>query len=284
MTRRSTKTQCCYGPSIYLWLALCCLAGFSCPGCRSKTEPATDAKPVTLTVFAPWSMEKRMRRIFEKYQLQQPNVTFKLETGTPGNLVKRMKAGERPDVYVSAGPVGVEVLRKMGIVREGSEKEILRQRLILVCSDTMQETVKDIRDLARPEVRAVGLGRPTLSAGTFSRKALQEAGVLEAVEAKARLSPLRSYMVGIVDAAIILEECCYDEDLLLGQVVPRRDICVVHPVPEEICPAFPVIAVAVTGSAPADAATGFVNFLTGEAPQDTLHRRGPGACPLCDAE
>ena len=166
-------------------------------------------------------MEKRMRRIFERYQERHPEVTFKLETGTPGSLVKRMKAGERPDVYISAGPVGVDVLREMGIVHEGTEREILRQRLVLICAETMKETIKGIRDLAKKDVRTIGLGRPTLSAGTFSREALQKAGVLEAVEAKAQISPFRSYMAGTVDAAIILEECCYDEDLLLGKVVPR---------------------------------------------------------------
>ena len=225
-----------------------------------------------------------MRRVFERYQERNPGVTFKLETGTPGSLVKRMKAGERPDVYISAGPVGVDVLREMGIVREGTQQEILGQRLILVCSEAMKETIKDIRDLAKPEVRTVGIGRPTLSAGTFSRKALQEAAVLEAVEPKARISPFRSYMVDTIDAAIILEECCYDEDLLLGEVVPRQGVCVVHPLPEALCPPFPVIAVATTGAAPAGPAADFVKFLTEEQPRDILHRRGPGACPLCDAE
>ena len=169
-----------------MWLLLYSFAWLFCPGCRSEIEPASTSstKPVTLTVFAPWSMEKRMRRIFEKYQQRDPSVTFKLETGTPGSLVKRMKGGERPDVYISMGPIGVEVLHEMGIVREGTEKEILCKRLILVCSEAMKETVKDIRDLARPEVRAVGIGRPTLSAGTFSRTALEKAGVIETVEAK----------------------------------------------------------------------------------------------------
>lgn len=195
-----------------------------------------------------------------------------------------MKAGGRPDVYISAGPIGVDVLREMGIVREGTEKEILRQRLMLICSETLKETVKDVRDLAKPDVRAVGVGRPTLSAGTFSRRALEKAGVLEAVEAKAQISPFRSYMAGTVDAAIILEECCYDEDLLLGKVVPRQGVCVVHPLPEVLCPPFPVIAVAITGAGPSDPSAEFVNFLTEESPQDILHRRGPGACPLCDGE
>jgi len=285
MARHNTITKYC-GLSVSLWLVLCCISGFSCLGCRSKTEPAstTNLKPVTLTVFAPWCMEKRLRRVFEKYQQRRPGTTFRLETGTPGSLVKRIKAGERPDVYVSAGPIGIDVLGEMGVVRDGTAREILRQRLILICSEAMKETVKDIRDLAKPQVRAVGLARPTLSAGTFSRKALEKVGVLATVEAKARKSPFASCIVGTVDAAIVLEECCYDEDLLFGEVVPRWDVYIAHPLPETLCPQFPVIAVALRGSAPGDIAAEFINFLTEGEPQDILHRRGPGACPLCDAE
>jgi ABC-type molybdate transport system substrate-binding protein len=272
--------------AICRWLLVLAPAWLCSAGCHSAHQPAAvpSDQPVRLSVFAPWSMEKRLRRIFEKYQQRHPNVAFELHTGTPGSLMKRMNEGERPDVYVSMGPVGVEVLRKMGIVRPGTETQILRQRMILVCSEEMKQVVKDIHDLAKPEVGAVGLGRATLSAGVFSRQALQKAGLLEAVEPKAQISPFRAYLTGSVDAAIILEECCYDEDLLLGQVVPRHGVCVVGPLPEDLCPPLPVIAVALTGSAPADVAADFVSFLAEKGPQDILHRRGPGACPLCDAE
>jgi|GEM_PF-3203765 len=242
------------------------------------------AESVTLRVYAPWSMEKRMRRIFEKFQMNDPAVRFRLETGTPGRLVKRMKAGERPDVYVSMGPAGIERLTSLGIVREGTARQILEQRLVLICSETMTDKVRSLKDLARSDVRTVGIGRPSLSAGTFSRMALNKAGILEAVEPKARISPLRSHMQGKVDAAIVLSECCYDEDLICGRMVLRRGIHVVQPLPESLCPPFPILAVAIKGSAQASAAEEFVDFLTRPAAQSILRRRGPEACPICDGE
>jgi len=216
--------------------------------------------------------------------LSRPGTVFRLETGTPGKLVNRMKAGDRPDVYVSMGPVGIDVLTRMGIVRDGTGREVLRQRMVLICSEAMSGAVTRIEDLAKPEVRKVGLGRPSLSAGTYARVALRKAGVLEVVEPKAQTSPLRSYMKGEVDAAIVLGECCHDEDLVLGRVVPRPGIHVVGPVPESLCPAFAVVAVGIKGPARPDAADRFIEFLAGPEAQSILRRRGAEACPICDGD
>ena len=253
-------------------------------GCREKPGFDKSAQPTTLTIYAPWSMEKRLRRIFERFTLEHRNVSFRLQTGTPGRLVGLIRQGARPDVYVSMGPVGVEVLREMGLVREGSAKEILRQHLVLICSEPLKGKVTSLRDLARPDVQAVGMGRPTMSAGAFSRVALGKLGILEAVETKARISPFRSYMKGEVDAAIILEECCFDEDLLLGKVVARQGVNVVQVVPESLCPAFPVVAVAIKGRGHSETAEEFVRFLAEREAQDLLLRKGPGACPVCDGD
>jgi len=91
-------------------------------GLRLFSQPES----VSLTVYAPWSMEMRMRRIFEEFQAAHPEVTFRLETGTPGKLVKRMEAGERPDVYVSMGPMGVP--RNARMFPNGWETALSRSR------------------------------------------------------------------------------------------------------------------------------------------------------------
>ena len=229
-------------------------------------------------------MEKRVRRIFESFQSDHPGVTFRLVTGTPGKMVKRMKAGARPDVYISMGPIGVKVLTSMGIARQGSAREILRQRMTLICTEAMKGKVWGLQDLAGPDVRRVGLGRATLTAGTYSRRALSKLGILEKVAAKSQISPLRSYMCGKVDAAIVLGECCYGEDLLMGRVAPRRGIGIVGPLPVDLCPEFPIVAVAIKGQAPPEVAQQFINFLTQPAPQEVLRRKGVEACPVCEGE
>lgn len=239
------------------------------PTVTEPLKPADTSRTTKLTVFAPWPMELRLRRAFEKYQLTHPNTIFQLQTGKPGPLIKRMKAGDLPDVYISMGPVGVEKLRELGLLREGSPREILEQRLILVCSDAMKDTVKSVQDLAKPEVSVIAMPPPSLSAGVYSHQALEELGLLQIVLAKERISPYSLFIKGEVDVAIMYEECVYEEDLWPEGRVPRRTINVVEPLGSP----FPVIAVAVKGEGAPEVAQEFINFLTEPEAQRILKRR-----------
>jgi len=239
-------------------------------------------RPSVVRVFGPWSMEKRLRRIFEEFQAKNPPVTFLFVTGTPGSLAKRMRNGDVPDVYISMGPVGLEALQKEGLIHPGSGNTILTQRMVLVCSEQVKAIVRDVKDLARSEIKKVGIGRPVMSAGTFARQALQREGIREIVEAKSQKSPLRSLLKGEVDAAIILEQCCYQEDFVAGKLVPLSGITVVDHLPDELVPEFPVIAIAVKGRHASERARHFVEFLSREVAQNILLRKGPQACPVCD--
>lgn len=233
-----------------------------------------------LRVFVPWCMEKRLRRIVEAFQEQRPTTPVRFTTGTPGQLLAKIKEGGRPDVYIAMGPAEVEVLNSLGLVVPGSAREILMQTLVLAVSSEARESVKELRDLAKKEVAAVGIGQPTLESGRLTRAALRKLGILEAVEPKARTSPLRCLVLGDVQAAVLYEQCVYDEDLHAGVLVTQRGIGSAWPLPKELCEPFPVVAVALKPGHPA-AAT-FIQVLTEKRAQDILHRRGAWSCPICE--
>jgi len=244
------------------------------PPPETQPAPAPTPTPVAsriarLTLYAPWPMELRLRRIFERYQVKHPDVIFQLYVAKPGPLIKRMKAGEVPDVFISMGPAGVETVRELGLVRQGTEQEILTQRVFVVCSDAMADTVKSVQDLARPEVTVVAMPPPNLSSGVYSHRALKEVGILDVVLAKERISPYSLFMKREVDVAIMYGECVFEEDLVLGDRVPRRTINVVEAIGEP----FPVVAVPTKGEGPPDAAQAFIDFLIEPEPQSILNRR-----------
>ncbi|MFW6163195.1 MAG: molybdate ABC transporter substrate-binding protein, partial [Planctomycetota bacterium] len=220
------------------------------------------APPGSLQVFAPWSLEKRLRRIVEIFQERCPATPVRFTTGTPGQLIKKVKAGARPGVYIAMGPAEIEVLDGLGVTVDGTARPLLEQRLVLAVAEEARERVKTLSDLAKPEIEAAGIGRPVLTSGRRARAALAKAGVLEAVAPKARTSPLRSLIVGDVPAAVIYEECCYEEDLHVGAKVPRRGIAVAIPLPGELCKPFPVIAVALSGEGVHPHARQFIEALT----------------------
>lgn len=240
------------------------------------------AKP--LTVFAPWAMEKRLRRVVEIFQEKHPTTPVRFTTGTPGQLIKKVKAGARPHVYIAMGPAETEVLGALKLVVPGSEREILKQTLVLAVSEKARGRVHELRDLARKDITAVGIGRPTLTSGRLTHAALTRAGIHEAVAPKAKTSPLRSLVVGDVAAAVIYEQCCYAEDLHVGGEVPRRGIAVALPLPPELCKPFPVLAVALGAPATHPAAQAFITALGDTRAQSILRRRGEWSCPICEME
>jgi ABC-type molybdate transport system substrate-binding protein len=220
----------------------------------------------------------------EVFQEQAPTVPVRFRTGTPGQLIRRVKAGERPDVYIAMGPEEIEVLGSLGLAAPGSAREILKQTLVLAVAEKARSRVGRLRDLARKEVAAVGIGRPTLTSGRRTRAALRKLGILDAVEPKARTSPLRSLVLGEVEVAVLYEQCTYEEDLYVGRLVPRRGIAAAKPLPKELCEPFPLLAVALTTGRAHPAAARFIRALGGKRAQDILHRRGEWSCPICEME
>jgi len=247
-------------------------------GCGGDGEDAGKTAP--LRVFTPWPFELRMRRVFERYQIAHPGVRFELEVGTPGTLIKRARQGDVPDVLIAMGPVETDTLRGDRLIRDGGESEIMKQHIILACSPAMKDVVKELKDVAKPEVRKAGLCvTPILSVGVFTRRALEKTGVLKAAKAKGRTPPLTSLVEGKVDCAIALEEFCYLESLFDGKRVPLPGVIVVGELPESLCPELSVSALALKGPARPELAIGFVQFLGGRESREIFQRRGPTACP-----
>ena len=260
------------------------LVAVSCGGKAGRQDGGGRAGSTPLEVFAPWCMEKRLRRVVEIFQEACPNTPVRFTTGTPGKLIGKIKRGARPHVYIAMGPAEIEVLDQLGLTVGGSAREILKQGLVLAVGQAARDRVSELRDLAKPEVKAVGIGRPTLTSGRLSRAALAKLGILKAVEPKARTSPLRALVLGDVDAALIYSECCYDEDLFVGAKVPRKGIAVAKPLPRDLCQPFPVVAVAIKTEPPHPAALLFIEALCKKRAQDILLRRGAWSCPICEME
>jgi len=257
----------------------CLLVG----ACARPLEPS-DGAPKALEVFAPWSLEKRLRRVVEVFQEHAPCVPVRLRTGTPGQLLSRVKAGARPHVYIAMGPAEIEALDSLKLTAPGSAKEFLKQTLVLAVSAQAQDRVRDLRDLADKDVAAVGIGQPALESGRLTRAALRTLGILDVVEPKARTSPLRALVMGTVAAAVLYEQCAYDEDLFVGQMAPVRGIATLKPLPRELCEPFPLVAVAIGPGRAHPAAETFIRTLGEKRAQDILHRRGEWSCPICAME
>ena len=179
---------------------------------RRQNAPA---KVAYLKVLAPWSFELRVRRAFAIFQREHPLTQMLLVTGTPGKLLKYMKTSPDGDVYIAMGPVETKQLEKMGRLKNGFREDLVMQNLLLIRPSAKQNktgvTVKSIGDLTKPEVKIVGLGRCSATAGTVAREILRKKGFLAAVEPKGHKGPLLGVLIGDFPAAFVYEECLRQE-------------------------------------------------------------------------
>ncbi|MBL7129994.1 MAG: substrate-binding domain-containing protein [Candidatus Omnitrophica bacterium] len=239
--------------------------------------------PVRLHVFAPWSFEIRLRRIIELYEYKFPFTKVKLFLGTPGKLIKEIDSGAKPDVYIAMGPKEIEILRQLKLVLPGKEKELLKQTLVLAVPDPPIVEVNSLAGLTKKEIETVGIGRPRLTAGIRTRKALEKLGILEIVDKKSKTSPLKTIVFKEAEAAIIYEQCAYEEDLFKGELTTRKDIKIVQYLPSELCEPFAIVAVPLRSNfLKRKASIDFVNFLGEESAQEILYKKATASCPVCE--
>ena len=239
--------------------------------------------PIKLHVFAPWSFETRLRRIIELYEQKSPYTKVTLVLGTPGALIKKIEKGERPDVYIAMGSNETDILRKSKLMLTGKEKELLKQTLVLATPVLPPVEVNSLIDLTKKEIKTVGIGRPRLTAGVRARKALDKLGILEAVDKKSKTSPLKSIIFKEAEAAIIYEQCAYEEDLFKEEPVVRRGIKIVQHLPSELCESFPMTATPLrTSLMKRKVSIDFVNFLCKENAQNVLLKKASFSCPICE--
>ena len=249
------------------------ILGFGVCALIAAAIPSRPPEIVQLKILAPWSFELRIRRVFEDYERQHPLTQFVLVTGMPGKLMKFMKEFPDGDVYVAMGPAELEQLRKMGRLKNGLCEPLVTQHIALVRPARRKGAegtfvVRSIQDLARPEVKSVGLGRPTATAGTVARKLLQKAGILDKVEPKGRKAPLFRAFVGQVAAAFVYEECLFEETKINGQRPMRPGVEMIK-LFDEPDAAFDVIAVQLDCARHPEAARDFIHFLKKQLPHTT---------------
>jgi molybdate transport system substrate-binding protein len=72
---------------------------------RGGGGESTDAN--TISIYAPSELSKPLERITSTFQQEQPGTTFQFTLGPSPELAKRIRAGEKPSLYIDAtGAIG----------------------------------------------------------------------------------------------------------------------------------------------------------------------------------
>lgn len=175
-----------------------------------STAAATDSKPeVELLVSAAASLTDVAAEIAESYSKLVPNVKITYTFGASGALQTQIEEGAPSDIFMSAGKKQMTALADKGLVAEGTNKDLLVNKVVLITPKDSQKDIKSFEDIASDKVSRIALGDPaSVPVGQYSEEVFTTLGILDKVKAKANYgSDVRQVLTwvegGEVDCGVV---------------------------------------------------------------------------------
>jgi len=164
---------------------------------------------IELTLSAAISLKAALDEITRVYAMANPGLAILANYGPSGTLELQIEQGAPVDIYIAAAPGPMEALAAKGLLLKGTQRELLRNEIVLIVPQNSATKTSSIQDLARPDVKQIALGEPaTVPAGQYAKQVLTHFGIYDAVRAKAILAKdvrqvLTYVETGNVDAGIV---------------------------------------------------------------------------------
>ena len=189
-------------------------------GCGTVTSP-TKATEVTeansdstagkteLFLAAATSLTDVITEIIGLYKSVQPNVIITCTFSSAGTLQTQIEQGAPADIFISAAKKQVTALEEKGFVKEGTKKELLINKVVLIAPVDGKKNITSFEDLATDKVSTIALGEPSsVPVGQYSEEIFSYLKILDKVKTKANYgSDVRQVLTwvenGDVDCGVV---------------------------------------------------------------------------------
>ena len=137
-----------------------------------------------LVIFGAMSLTDALTEVSQRFGEAQ-NVKVYCNFAGSSTLQRQIEKGAPADVFISASPKQIDALQQMGLLYDGSRREILNNRLVLVAPVNSSLSMADVGILAQNSIRRIAIGEPnSVPAGIYGREALAQLGVWDVVQPK----------------------------------------------------------------------------------------------------
>ena len=139
----------------------------------STQESKAASDPSAINVFAAASLKNAMDEIIAEYNKANPDVKISLNTDSSGKLQTQIEEGFACDIFFSAGKKQMEKLKEEGHIKDGTDTDLLHNKLCIVApkdSDTKVTGIANIKD-----AKSISIGEASVPAGAYAREALSKA-------------------------------------------------------------------------------------------------------------
>lgn len=172
------------------------------------TPSALASGPIELNVFAAASLTEALTEIAELYKAVQPDAALSFNFDSSGTLQRQIESGAVADVFISASKKQMDTLSEGGYLLEGTRKEHLKNKVVLIIPEDSELGLNGFRDVADERVELVALGNSDVPAGQYAQEIFTALGVWEEVSSKASLGSnvkevLTQVESGLVDCGVV---------------------------------------------------------------------------------
>ncbi len=205
----------------------------------ARNRQSADSAPSNqVIVFAPCGMTGPVNVAAALFRASHPEIRLEIVFDNANILVKRVRKGERPDVFISPGELEMKQLSDEKFIDPVTVTDFGSLDLVLFAA-TKTKGLKQLSDVTGPEVKYISMGDPKYnSIGFYGQKALQSLGLWDKLQSKLvlremPLEAVKAVSEGQVDAGVTYLTCPLET---APEKASKSDLRIVAKFPRESYP------------------------------------------------
>ena len=173
------------GPSLRTQNSQCGRARALCMALLVFQFVALPAQAADLMIAAASSLTNAFTEIGKAYEQAKPGTRVLFNFGASGQLLQQISRGAPVDVLATADSETMDRGEKQRFIVGSSRVNFAANKLLLILPGDSSLTISTLASLTEPQVQRIALGTPeTVPVGRYAKRALEKAGVWEALKPK----------------------------------------------------------------------------------------------------
>ncbi|QNU68691.1 molybdate ABC transporter substrate-binding protein [Ruminiclostridium herbifermentans] len=174
-----------------------------------KTKAGRSTEKTELFLAAAASLTDVTTEIIRLYKSVKPNVNIICTFSSSGTLQTQIEEGAPADIFISASKKQVTTLEEKGLVKEGTKKELLINKVVLITPADNEKNITSFEELSTDKISTIALGEPSsVPVGQYSEEIFSYLRILDKVKPKANYgSDVRQVLTwvenGDVDCGVV---------------------------------------------------------------------------------
>jgi molybdate transport system substrate-binding protein len=226
-------------------------------------------------VYAPCGMSSPIAIATQRFREANPDVQINVVFDNSIVLVRKIRAGDRPDVFLSPGELEMKQLTQEGYIDGATVRDFGTLDIVIIAPSKTK--LNTIRELTSPSIKQVSMADPKLnSVGWYAQKAFENMGLWEPLKGKLlpREYPLEAITLattGKVDAGVAFLTCPLET---APDKADASDVRVVEKFPRDSYPPVRLQLGILKESKKRDLGQRYIDFITSEAGQKAVATNG----------